>query len=98
MPFTPADIDHLFEYHRPSAEQQARYQAIRTAARLFALVLVEQTRPSADQTAAMRKLSECVMTANKSIALEPEPALPGEPEPDRRREGELQRFSVARVS
>jgi hypothetical protein len=67
---TPEQVDQWFTYHPPSADQAERYQRIRTAARMFAVHLVECTPPGADQTAALRKLRECVMTANASIALE----------------------------
>lgn len=70
MPFTPEDIQELFTYHAPKPGQPERYEAIRTAARAFATVLIENTLPSADQSAAIRSLRECVMTANSSIALE----------------------------
>jgi hypothetical protein len=36
----------------------------------FAHVIVAHTKPSADQSAAIRHLRECVHTANGSIALE----------------------------
>jgi hypothetical protein len=65
-----ADIETLFTYHSPTPEQVPRYQNIREAARIFARVLASNTFKSADQTAALRKLRECVMTANASIALE----------------------------
>lgn len=70
MPFTPEDIQELFTYHAPKPGQPERYEAIRTAARAFASVLIENTVPSADQSAAIRALRECVWTANASIALE----------------------------
>lgn len=70
MPFTNAEIDDLFTYHAPKAGQQERYQAIRDAAKQFAYVMVANTNPSADQSAAVRLLRECVFTANASIALE----------------------------
>lgn len=63
-------IDNIFTYHAPTGTQPSRYAAIREAAKTFAHVLVDNTPPSADQTAAVRKLRECVMTANASIALE----------------------------
>lgn len=72
MPFTPEDIADIFTYHAPKADQPQRYQAIRDAAKEFAAVLVGNTKPSADQTASIRLLRECVMTANASIALEKE--------------------------
>lgn len=64
------DIENLFTYHAPNAEQQVRYQAIRAKAKEMAQVIVDSTAPGADQSAAIRKLRECVMTANASIALE----------------------------
>ena len=70
MPFTPEQLDEIFKYHAPSAVQQAHYEAIRSAARVFARVLVEHTPTCADQTAAVRTLREAVMTANAAIALD----------------------------
>lgn len=70
MAFTQDEINELFTYHAPKPEQLVRYQAIRDAAKRFAGCLVENTSPSADQTAAIRLLRESVMTANASIALE----------------------------
>lgn len=64
------DIENTFTYHRPTEEQIPRYEAIRNAAKVFAKVIVENTTSCADQTASIRKLRECVMTANASIALE----------------------------
>ncbi len=59
----------LFKYHPPTPEQQEKYVAIRDAAKVFADVVLANTPPSADQTVAIRKLRESVMTANASIAL-----------------------------
>jgi hypothetical protein len=66
------ELVNMFTYHAPHGDQVLRYQEIRDAALTFARVVNANTKPSADQTAAIRKLSECVMTANKSIACEPE--------------------------
>lgn len=66
--FTPEVIGDIFSYHAPSAEQLPKYEAIRSAARKFAEVLVANTPASADQTTAIRKLRDCVMTANAAIA------------------------------
>jgi hypothetical protein len=63
------DLEDIFSYHAPTAGQPARYEAIRAAAKVFAAVLLDNTVPCADQTAAVRKLRECVFTANASIAL-----------------------------
>lgn len=65
----PFDVEELFSYHAPTADQPVRYEAIRSAAKTFATALLANTVPCADQTAAVRKLRECVMTANASIAL-----------------------------
>jgi hypothetical protein len=62
------EIENWFTYHAPSAADQVAYVAIREAAKNLAQVIVNNTPPSADQTAAIRKLREAVMTANASIA------------------------------
>jgi hypothetical protein len=67
---TPEEIEDLFTYHSPKPGQPERYQAIREAAKNMAKVIVANTPKSADQSAAIRELRICVMTANASIALE----------------------------
>jgi hypothetical protein len=64
------DVDHLFTYHAPTGDQPQRYSSIREAARVFAHVILLNTKPGADQSAAIRLLREAVMTANSAIALE----------------------------
>lgn len=64
------DIENIFKYHAPQPDQIAKYQAIRDGAKSFAEIVVANTPASADQTAAIRKLRECVMTANAAIALD----------------------------
>lgn len=66
-----AEIEHLFTYHAPRGDQPQRYERIREAAKALAKVIVDNTPKSADQSAAIRKLRECVHVANASIALEP---------------------------
>ena len=63
------NIDHIFKYHPPSAEQLPKYEAIRAAAKEFARVVIENTPASADQSAAVRHIREATMTANAAIAL-----------------------------
>jgi hypothetical protein len=63
-------IEPWFTYHAPTPDQIPRYQAIRDMAKRLAETIVGNTPAGADQTAALRKLRECVMTANASIALE----------------------------
>jgi hypothetical protein len=62
-------IDNWFTYHAPTTDDVEKLKEIREAAKAFAHVIVDNTPPSADQSAALRKLRECVMTANASIVL-----------------------------
>lgn len=68
MPITRDDLDNWFSYHAPSEDQRVAYEKLRSEARNFALAIIELTPPSADQTAAIRKVREAVMTANAAIA------------------------------
>jgi hypothetical protein len=61
-------LDNWFRHHPPVGDQAERYIEIRDAAKVFAECIVKNTPASPDQTAAIRKLRECVMTANASIA------------------------------
>lgn len=61
-------LDAWFVYHPATPEQALRYEALRRAAREFADAIVYHTPPSADQTAALRKVREAVFTANAAIA------------------------------
>ncbi len=63
------DINNIFTYHSPTAEQLPKYEAIRAKAKELGHVIIENTPASADQTAAIRLLREAVMTANAAIAL-----------------------------
>lgn len=65
---TKEHLDNWFTYHRPGDKQADDYVAIREAAKAFALVVIEKTPPSADQSDAIRKIREAVMTANAAIA------------------------------
>ena len=75
---TDAQINNWFTYHSPQEtadalgckpeDLQGRYIAIREAGRAFVEAIVANTGPCADQTAAIRKVREAVMTANASIA------------------------------
>jgi hypothetical protein len=63
------DLEHIFKYHAPNGEQLAQYARLREAARRFAVEIVQNSPAGADQTAALRKIREAVMTANAAIAL-----------------------------
>lgn len=62
------NLNNWFTYHSPNPGQQKAYLAIREKAKELAEVIVDNTPASADQTAAIRKLREAVMTANQCIA------------------------------
>jgi hypothetical protein len=68
MAVSEDDIDNWFTYHPPSLGQTNAYEAIRDAGRHFAHIILINTPASADQTAAIRKIREAVMTANAAIA------------------------------
>ena len=66
---TDEQIQNWFTYHAPNGlEQIAAYQRIRDAGHEFALTILANTPSSADQTTAIRKIREAVMTANAAIA------------------------------
>jgi hypothetical protein len=68
MTISAQDLENWFTYHSPTDEQLPKYQAIRNAAKALASTIVANTPPSADQTAAVRKVREAAMTANQAIA------------------------------
>lgn len=70
---TNQNLANWFTHHPPTADQIRDYGHLRDAARLFAELVVELTPPSADQTAAVRKIREAVMTANAAIACAGDP-------------------------
>lgn len=69
-PISNEAIENWFSYHAPSGDQPDRYAKIRDKAKELAFVILECTPMCADQSAAIRKLREVVMTANASIACE----------------------------
>jgi hypothetical protein len=68
MPTTSADLDNWFVYHPPKDDQPEKYEKLRSAGKAFAQVILECTPPSADQTAAIRKVREATWCANAAIA------------------------------
>ena len=72
MPFqtTPEDVTHMFTYHAPKPDHVPKYQELRKAAEEFAQTILRVTPSCPDQTVAIRKVREAVMTANAAIALE----------------------------
>ena len=63
-----AAIHRHFTYHPPKPDQLPRFERIRQCAGELAAAIYECTPECADQTAAIRKVREAVMTANAAIA------------------------------
>lgn len=70
MAFTDAQLDDMFTYHAPTSDQLPKYAAINAAAKAFAMVVRDNTSPSADQSAAIRHIRDARMAANSAVALE----------------------------
>lgn len=68
MPITNEQLENWFTYHSPSPDQLPKYQVIREAGKALTKAIVDNSPSSADQTAAVRKVREAVMTANAAIA------------------------------
>lgn len=66
--FDTRQIENWFTYHESKGDQEKRYTAIREKAKELAYAIEEMTPSCPDQTAALRKLREAVMTANAAIA------------------------------
>lgn len=69
MPLKAEDLADIFTYHAPGPGDLEKYQNIRAAGLFMATVILDNTPFSPDQTVAIRKIREAVMTANASIAL-----------------------------
>jgi hypothetical protein len=65
-------IVQSFRYHIPTDAQIERISSIRKGHIELAELIMRSTAVGADQTAALRKLHEAMMTANKAIVLETE--------------------------
>lgn len=63
------NLDNIFMYHPPTSDDTVAYEKLRNSAKQFAQAIIDLTPASADQTAAIRKVREAVMTANSAIAL-----------------------------
>jgi hypothetical protein len=63
-----ARIENDFTYHAPKEGQQERYVALREKAKEFALLIVELTPVSREQSLALTELEKASMFANAAIA------------------------------
>jgi hypothetical protein len=62
------DLENWFSYYVPQPGQAEKFEAIRAAGTAFSQVVYDCTPPSADQTAAVRKIREAVYIASAAIA------------------------------
>lgn len=62
------ELKKFFVHHPPKGNQAARYEMIRELALAMATAINELVPTCADQTAAIRKVREAMMTANAGIA------------------------------
>ena len=70
MKYPEFDPDYVFSHHAATPEKLAAYDAIHTAAKAFAEVLLKNTPPGADQYAALNLLREATMIACAGISLD----------------------------
>lgn len=61
-------LDNDYKYHPPVEDQQERYVAIRDKAKELAILIVESTPPSREQSTALTLLEQAVMESNAAIA------------------------------
>ena len=61
-------LDELFSYHSPTPEQLPRYRAIRSAARHFAEIILDNAPVCGDQSRAVDAVRMAMMLANAAIA------------------------------
>ena len=69
MPVTLENVEDVFTYHAPDADQIVRLQRVREDAKQLAITALRNCPQCADTQAGMRLLREAVMTFNAAIAL-----------------------------
>ena len=67
---TPENVAEVFTYHKPTDEQITKLKDVRRAGEQLVHAIFWNTPECPDQTAAIRKVREAVMTANAAIVLE----------------------------
>jgi hypothetical protein len=65
---TLESLENSFTYHAPKANQPERYVLLRDKAKELAILILENTPASREQSVAFTKLEEAIMWANKAIA------------------------------
>lgn len=64
----PLNLDHVYKYHAPKADQPERYTALRAKAKELAILIEGTTPASREQSLAFTNLEQAVMWANAAIA------------------------------
>jgi len=72
-------VEEWFTYHRPDENQVNRMMVVRACAKVLAQAILTCCPPGPDQSAAIRKVREAVMTANAGIVCDD--SLPQEDKP-----------------
>ena len=63
------DLDNIFVYHAPKADQPDRYVALRAAGKALAAAIVQMTPASREQSVALTNVQQAIMWANAAIAI-----------------------------
>lgn len=63
------ELDRIFTYNAPKADQPERYVAIRAKARELAELIQASTPASREQSLALTSVQQSVMWANAAIAI-----------------------------
>lgn len=66
---TKEEIENIFTHHAPKGDQVERYVALRSAAKMYALLVNELCPESREKSLAITKIQESVMCANCAIAI-----------------------------
>jgi hypothetical protein len=69
---TVENLENIFSYHAPKADQPLKYVALRLSARSFAQTILDHVPDCQDREDAIRKIREAVMIANAAVALDGE--------------------------
>lgn len=68
MPTMTDEIHTRFTYHAPKADQPARYEALRSAAKDLAILIQASVPESREKALAFTNLEQAIMWANAGIA------------------------------
>lgn len=67
-PSQEAQIEHNFTYHAPKPGQPEKYTELRNKAKELALMIIESTPSSREQSLALTQLEQAVFWTNAAIA------------------------------